>query len=226
MVAPISSTNICNLALSYLSQAPISDISEPETSTEEECARWYDTTRRDLLRRGSWNFAKKRVVLTPNDTTPAFTYDTAYNLPADFLRLLRIEDQDDTVLVDFLDVNSPRFYVVEDNQILINTEFFVFTGENLNLVYIRDFENVLKMDASFIKLFAIELALNMSYRFISDNASIQRILTLKETIEKDCRAINGQENPPFVRRRSRLLNSRYRGYREETSFGRLSFGGY
>ena len=61
--APASSIDLCNLALDRLGQRPITAIELPSTDIEVVCARQYEQTKRALLRRFLFNFAKKFKVL-------------------------------------------------------------------------------------------------------------------------------------------------------------------
>ncbi len=113
MSAPNSSVDICRLALDLLKQtAVVSNIVNPTTTEEKVCARWYDATRRALLRKHFWVFARSRAAISRDSETPPFGYADAYKLPNDFLRLHFIGD-------DTLN-NYVKDYEIEGRQILLN----------------------------------------------------------------------------------------------------------
>ena len=86
-----SSVEICNLSFDLLRHKDkVTNIETPESDSEALGARWYDVTRRSILGAFPWNFARKRITLSRNSTTPAFGYTDAYNLPNDFLSLVFI----------------------------------------------------------------------------------------------------------------------------------------
>ena len=201
MGAPNSKAAICNLALDYLLQTNeevITNIDSPNTQTEVTCARWYDTTRRSILRRHPWNFASKRVVLTATGVAPAFEFTLAYNVPVDFIRLNTINEQSS------FDPDFKLDYGFENNQILTRGT----SGETLNVRYVFDFVNVVSMDPIFIDLFAIELALRMAYKFTSSNTNVERLAGLQAQKLAEAQSIDGQERPPSRIERSPALTSR------------------
>ena len=103
------------MALDHLNVKPIVSIETPSNSTEELCARWYDQSRREALRRYPWNFAAKRIILAPDATDPVFGYSKQFTLPADFIRMKYINQ---SVLVRDNPIPASS-YTIEDNKILI-----------------------------------------------------------------------------------------------------------
>lgn len=55
----------------------------------------YDEVLADLLRSHPWNFATKREELTQNGTAPIFEFEFAYDLPADFIRIISVHPNSD-----------------------------------------------------------------------------------------------------------------------------------
>jgi len=201
MAIPTSKTAICNLALDYLSQEEIvTNIDTPSTQTEVVCSRWYDVTRREVLRGSVWNFAKTRTTLSLNSSSPAFGYDDAYNLPNDFLRLLLVTNGDDLTC----DRSIIEDYEIEGKQILINNG----GANSLFIIYIKDETNVSKYDALFVKALALSLALNIAYKFTLKDRVVNRVKALlTETLQK-ARSIDGQERPPRIIDNTYLSNVR------------------
>lgn len=199
MTAPLSGVEICNLALGYLHERPITSIDTPSTQTEVICAAWYDQTRRATLRRHPWNFAIKRKSLPVNSTAPAFGYTKAYNLPTDFIRLVTIGNIQD----DGLELN----YQLEDNKILIDDTGGSSTTA-LPIRYIYDFTNVAQMDPLFVDVCAVELALRISYPITNSNSRAQFLKAHLKDIAPEAYAIDGQERVPHKIERSKFLRAR------------------
>jgi hypothetical protein len=203
MATALSKADICNLALDYLLQTNeevVTNIEAPSTPTEVVCNRWYDVTRRAVLREHPWLFARKRITLTPTTTTPAFGYSNAYNLPNDFIRLVSIEDPNS------FNPFPNRLYTIEGRQILTNPVEDSSNGtstDSLNIIYIYNLTNVAQVDSLFVEVLAAKLALNMSYKFTSSNSDVQRIEALLRDKLQSARSINGQERPPLRIERSR-----------------------
>ncbi len=80
-----SSTEIVNLAMSYLGEKPISSFSERPRGLD--CGLIYDTKRDALIRGFPWLFAMRRLIPNLLEDAPIFEYDYQFQLPADFLRI-------------------------------------------------------------------------------------------------------------------------------------------
>lgn len=193
MGAPLSNTDICNLALDHLNHASISTIDNPTTTTEKLCARWYDQSRKSCLRMHTWNFAMKRVLLAADATAPAYGYSKRYLLPADYIRVAEIGE-----------CNDYRDYGLEDGYLLLNiTE----TG-SLKFRYVYDNENVAAFDPLFVDLLALEMALNLSYPLTGNQAAVSRVLKLRDSKRAEAFSVDGQERKPRRRERSRFKDAR------------------
>ena len=207
MSTPVSPVEVCNLALDLLRHNTlIASIDTPETEVESLAARWYDATRRSVLRMFPWNFARKRAALSRVVGDPAFGYADAYQLPTDFSSIVFIGDDIQDNIVDF---------VVEADQILINNE----AAATLNVCYVRDFETVAKFDPIFVNLLVGELALVFGNAIAGLNKSLTGMEKFRDRWEAKARAKNGQENPPRIRYESPLLNARRSGRRSTATDG-------
>lgn len=78
---------ICNSALVKVGADRISDITENKREAILLNAVW-EQCRDNVLRSHKWNFATKRVSLTPTATTPDWGYDYEYDLPNGTLRIV------------------------------------------------------------------------------------------------------------------------------------------
>lgn len=199
MATVTSAVGICNLALDTLKQELIANIESPVSVEESLCARWYDVTRRELLRSHPWSFARTRTTLLRNTTAPAFEYEDAYDLPADFLRLLYTGD--DVYMEN-------REYTIENGQILMNN-----SGDSLAIVYVKDVTSVAKMDALFVDALAAELTVKLAPALLGMKPATQSYLVSeRDRILRQVRSINGQENPVKVIHKSDLITARNRGF--------------
>lgn len=199
MAAPTSDVHICNLALDRLGQGEISSIATPQNKTEDICARHYDSTRRELLRRYIFNFAKKLTTLSVDALkTPAFGFSSAYTLPNDFLRLMALGD----ITLD-RDMD-PRLFDLNEG--------FIYTdsgeGGALNMQYVFDAKQVNLYDPLFVRLFTLHLASNMAYKFTLKNSLITAIRKDADDVALTAAAVAGQEKPPRRVQRSKLRNVR------------------
>jgi hypothetical protein len=84
---------IANTALRRIGATRITSFTEGSKSAD--CVNeFYAETRDDLLRSHNWNFATERVKLAQLTTAPAFGFEFAYGLPADWIRTVSIHDND------------------------------------------------------------------------------------------------------------------------------------
>jgi len=195
----ISAVDICNLALSELGNKPISNIITPTTLEETICAKHYDNTRRYVLRKHLWNFAKKRVVLSRSGT-PEFEYEDQYPLPSDFIRIIKASSTGDEKYTD---------YDLANDYLLLHAG----GATAINLIYVFDNKIVAKWDPMFVRLISLYLAKNMSFEITKKNSVKESILTEINLIEGEIKGIDGQDRPPrrveqsnFIHKRSSLSN--------------------
>lgn len=201
MSAPAISTDICNLALDDLKQAPIKSIDTPQSSTEYICARWYDTVRRECLFAHPWKFAIKRIQLTPDPFyVVPFGYMYAYPLPVDYIRLVSKGD-------DYLgDLKST--YENEDNHIIAVSGDVVFDGTTIDVRYIRDITDVTKFSPGFVTYFHLKLALRLCNKFSISQTMKTQLKDDFRDAESEAKAVNGQESKIKRVQQSRTLMKR------------------
>lgn len=85
----MDATDICNLALDILKEAPITSIEDPRAT-----ARWFKrnfpTARDAALSVADWNFAMDRALLPADAIAPIFGWEKSYTLPGTCIRLSAI----------------------------------------------------------------------------------------------------------------------------------------
>lgn len=178
-----SSTDIANLALDILNAGTVNNIENPISPTESLLNRWYDQSRRKVLREHPWNFAIKNAVLAASATRNAFG-ETVYPLPSDFVRLCRVIGAEGQII-------SKNDYRVEGGSIVIQSD-----GGQLKVVYVYDIANVNAFDPLFVDILAYEIAISIAYKVTNNNTNIKRISELYKMRAALARAIDGQESPP------------------------------
>lgn len=191
-----SSTDIGNLALDLLTAGTVLDIENPQDATESLLNRWYDVTRRKLLREHPWNFASKRAILAASSEDPAFGYESQFLLPTDFVRLNSIVDAEGFTI-------GNESYEIENGYILYSAE-----AGQLRIKYVCDVTNVSKFDPLFVDLLAIDLAMAIAFKVTSSNTDVSRLVELRKQRAAMSKAIDGQERPPTRRQVSRARTAR------------------
>ena len=87
-----SEVDICNEALQELGAESISSLSGSGNAVL--CNQFYPNARDMVLESHNWTFRRERVELAQLTTTPEFGYDYSYQLPADFLLDIQLENID------------------------------------------------------------------------------------------------------------------------------------
>lgn len=146
-----SPVEICNLALDYIGTKSIVSLEERDSISAKLCQRWYDVSRRSLLKDLQASFSIKRAVLAENTNNPVFGYSHSFTLPHDCLKLLSINDR--------LDVNN---YPVEQNCVLCDIPQKIF------IRYVYDCTDVTSYDDEFKECFALKLASNICLPLTQD----------------------------------------------------------
>jgi hypothetical protein len=165
---------IINAALITLGKEPLATLDNSARATA--ALVFWDLARDELLRAHPWNFAMKRAVLpaVAEPTAAAFGYASAYNLPADCLRLCECSAAD---------------YTLESGQVLCNT------SGSLQVRYVARVEDATRYDASAAAALGSLLASYLAYP-LTQSASQQemqyKIFTEKIRL---ARGIDAQEQP-------------------------------
>lgn len=183
---------ICSNALLMLGSQTINDFEDQQNLDRAKlCANLYPTVRDDMLRAHPWNCCIKRAVLAPDAVAPLFGYDYAFELPADFARVLEVGSNGQQI-----------DYLVEGRSIQANT-----TALELRYVFRNEVENT--WDAHLVKLVTLAMAAAMAYP-VTQSAAMQQTMEQKlETSLRRARAVDGQEDPPQTLGDERLYAARF-----------------
>lgn len=196
--APTSKVDVCNLAMDHIGGGLITNIDTPSTEAEIKCARWYDATRRALLRSFPWTFARARFQASRDTTDPVHGWADAYNLPNDYIRLNFIGDDS---VKDF-----KRKYALEGRQILMDNS----AATSINIGYTRDEEDVTKFDSLFVDLLAVEIAWRPAFAFTLKPSIKKELREERAELRIEAKAVNSQERPPIKIQRSKFVAARQR----------------
>jgi len=202
-MSSLSPVGVCRRSLIRIGVSKtIASIENPKTNEELLCAECYDDIRQRLLRNHTWNFAKKRVRISAEPTAPLFQYDTAYNLPTGFIRLIQIGDsQADRKDIDFS---------LENGQLLVNNN----TNEDagiLDIVYIYDEKDVNKWDTLFRELVRLQVAHTICYALTKKSTLVDRISEEIKDLTPKSKSADGQDTQIKRVETSRIIKSRFGG---------------
>lgn len=164
MESGFSSVTVCNSALLKVGAEEISSFND-NTRASNICAAQYPILRDEVMGIGTWRFALQQIVLgTPDLTAPAFGYQSAYDIPANVLRVWQ--------------VNANPWTEV-GNQILCNNP------NGINVLAIIQNTDETSWDARFAECLAWRMAMELA------NALVQST-PLKQEMEKGFKESLGQ----------------------------------
>lgn len=166
---------ICSNALILIGDNPISSFASNQGQRADVASNLYPNIRNAILRSHPWNSCRKRVQLAPLATAPAYEWAYQMQLPADFLRLVQIGQENETI-----------FYEIEDGKILTNET-------NIKLKYIYRNEVVSTYDGLLTKALIEACAHDFAYPLAKSQALKDGIMAkLNQTLQM-ARTVNGQE---------------------------------
>ena len=178
MAAGDSDVSICNLALSFLGEDPIIARTD-NTRRAILCNLHYDNVRRAVLRRHPWRCARTRAKLAALAVAPLFDYGYAYQKPADYIRAFDMPADD-----------MPR-WEVEGDSILSDLE------PPLQLVYVKDLQDVSRMDSLLVDAIALALAVNLAMPLTQSDDKEARVTQRLADHMAEAKTISGQEASPM-----------------------------
>lgn len=188
-----SKFDICNRAMGFLGVG--NNITTFDTNTKEArlCERYYDPTRRAVLRAHPWNFAIKRVTLAQDATAPNHEYTYRHALPADYLKVIRTADE----------------ALGYDDSYRLEGGFLVSDEGTVKVEYIADIEDTTLFDPLFEDVLAQRMAAEMSVAFTDNSALTERLWKIYQDKLMEARSVESQEGRPRDIEASQWINSRY-----------------
>lgn len=179
-----SKIEICNLALSRLGdRGTVEDISSPKKPAERAFAKWYDLTRKSVLRRNMPSFAIRRELWHLSDYVPQFGYKHAYRVPAQCLKIIGVADLTDT----------RNDYSVEGKHLLCDRLF----KDGIEVRYIFDVTNTNEFTPDFEELLSYELAANVCHEITQDVQLSQYMQQMVDMKRIELAGVDSQENKPI-----------------------------
>ena len=141
-----TSIKAINYGLILAHQKKIFDIDE-DNKRARTAKSIYDLVLKEVLSSRNWGFAKKRVALSLDGSTPAYDWDFGFVLPGDYLKLVEVQD------------NIP--YVEENNLLLSNDNTM-----KIQYIFLQDDPN--KYSPTFITTLGTRLAVDFALSLALD----------------------------------------------------------
>lgn len=196
-------TQICNLALSEIGAKLISNYEEDSTEEARACRLHFDQTRDALLRRHQWNFAQVRADLSQETAAPVSDWDSAWQLPADCVRVISLPSDNP--------YKPHQEFAVEGRLVLVRAL------TEVTLLYVSSAVPVTSWDPLFIDALSLSLAVKLAKSLAHDVAMSQAAaatlaqLALPAAFTADARESMSNENsgPAWRRAKSSVVGSRF-----------------
>jgi hypothetical protein len=148
-----SKVEICNRALQKLGAKRITALTDDSVNARA-CNFAYDPVRLAELQAHPWAFAVKRATLAASATAPTHTKTRIFPLPADYLRLLPNDPEENFNTIE---------WQVEGNNIVTNDD------APLNIRYVADITDPNAFSALFREALSAKLALELAEELSQSN---------------------------------------------------------
>lgn len=174
----LSAIAICSNALQLLGDAPIASFSLSEGKRAQTAGNLWPQARDFILRRHVWACTRKRDILAPDATAPAFDWSYSFTLPGDWIRTLQIGRRGERI-----------DYELQGRKILAQQRA-------LYIVYQYALEDPIQWDNAMVDAAVAEMAARMAYP-ITQSASLAQLKRQEaDDAMRLAKAVNGQDNPP------------------------------
>lgn len=174
-----SLVEVANLALAFVGEERISSLAADTSKAARLCDAFMSGVRDTCLVAHPWNFACRRTTLAALTTTPTFGWDYAYQVPADCLRVLRL---------DSTDPHQP--WAREGNSVLCNM------AAPLGIRYIARISDSGAWSPLFVELMAATLATRLAVPLSASQQTRDALATERARILREARSIDAAEGTP------------------------------
>jgi hypothetical protein len=169
-----SVVQICNLALSKIGSPPITDLGEGSREASA-CSMIYAPLRDEVIQIRAWPSCTKRASLALLSEAPAFEFTAQWQLPADFLDLVRLGDSDDVTLP----------HRIEGRALLTNTD-------TANVIYVYRNENSGDYEPVLVDLVASRMAVDLAMTVANSVSMSQALYQAFEQKRQRAKSVDGQ----------------------------------
>lgn len=209
-----SKITLMRKALRHIGVTLDSNITDPDAREPNAitCRESWDNVRDQMLRVKDWNFSKTRVELSRINPDPLFGYRYAWQLPADYLRVLEFNCVPGGTGATNFDIEGDQLLSCPVNASSVVNLLAPTAQPRAHLRYIARVEDVSKWDAGFCNAFtyllAAEIAPGLS---ASPNLGLQLRGFAEQMIAQAFGPNNNEGRPRALRGPSGYMMSRYAG---------------
>ncbi len=188
-----SDIEIINRSLALLGIESITSLSD--NSKQASVARvLFDDTRAAVFRGHPWNCLTRRAALPKDVTPPVYGYANRFVLPADFLRLLEVEDPTQTVF------QLERRHILSDEGAM-------------NIKYTSLVTDVTLYDTLLVDTLAARVAADLAQPLLQSTSAMEQMFQMYELKLREAKFVDAQEQQQDVLDADYWLESRQGGIR-------------
>lgn len=187
----LSRTQVINRALQLIAADTISDPDEDTTSARTAKLE-YDPVVRAELSAYPWYFAKRQAQLAQETEAPLFKYARAFTLPADFMRLVELENRW-VFSVDRItqDINPVPPYEMQGRSLLTDM------SAPLRIGYVRDVvDEPTIWHPLFEEVVVTSLAAVLANPLAKSISQVDMLLKVRRLKLAEARRVNAIQQPP------------------------------
>ena len=186
----VSKVSIINKALAHLGERPITSLSEGTVASTIADAI-FENSVREVLFEHPWRFAHKRAVLAATGTTPAFEWTHEFELPNDFIRMVKT----------YPEYPDTFPHAIEGDKMYTNTSA-------PQVEYIAYIEEAGLYTPGFVTVLALHLAYHMAPRVKDSARDTQALFELYENRLNRMRSLDSQQGTPDEPKQDEWLGAR------------------
>ena len=183
-----SIVSICNNALILIGKDSIASL-EDQTAGARKCKQRWDSVRDAVLRDHEWACCMKEAALAASSTAP-LSWDYAYPLPSDCIRVVGLSDTDKNVI---------------DAWEVMAGELLCDTAAPVVLRYVRRETDPAKYDSMLSEAFSARLALELCTALAGPTTLLEAMNKLYQDRLRGARGVNARDRAPRT-----LFESRWR----------------
>jgi hypothetical protein len=187
---PVSTVDIVNTALDYIGQKTLTSMDEADPLAEK-ARRLWPIALDDVLRAHFWKCAQARANLERLAERPAFGFKHYYQLPPDFVRLVRTEPGDAVISV-------------EGNRLMTDED-------KIAIAYVKRLTDPTLYDATLRQCLALKLAQMLSFGGTASTAMSQEMEARYRDKLREARGYDAMEGDGLYWPASSWANAKLRG---------------
>lgn len=183
-----SDIEIINRSLALLGIESITSLSD--NSKQASIARvLFNDTRAAVFRSHPWNCLTKRASLPKDVTAPVYGYNNRFVLPADFLRLLEVENPTQVVF------QLERRHILADEDVM-------------NIKYTSLVTDVTQYDTLLVDTLASRVAADLAQPLLQSTSAMEQMWQMYELKLREAKFVDAQEQQQDVLDADYWLESR------------------